>query len=139
MILSATSGRIRIRSPFLKARTLANTAKQCIEDYPGVTEVRSILQTGSIVVRYDTEKVDEQALEAHIERVCTPKKRPKSKQQKTLTKQLNRATKIGMVGSLASSLALGFMGKKKPHIYTGTAFVAFAGLHMAKHYKTLIR
>lgn len=44
-----------------------------------------------------------------------------------------------MMTTLGTSLAFGYLGNKKAHIGFGTAFVAFAGMHILRYQRTLIR
>ncbi len=138
MIVSTVAGRIRIRSNILKAKKRAQRVEQAVSEYPGVSEIRINPSAGSITVLYSPDQVDEHDLEEFIERSCALQ-RPQRKNGSTLARQVNLVTKAGMVSSLATSVALAYTGPKKLHIATGKAFMVFAGLHMLKHYKTLLR
>ena len=139
MIVSAVAGRIRIRSNFLKAKEFARDVQQQAERLPGVSEVRTNPAAGSLVVSYDTRLADVEVLEQELEALCF--RRPPAVQPRNgeLARQVNRATKIGMVTSLGTAVALGFMGRKKAHIGFGTAFLALAGLHIWRNQRTLLR
>ena len=138
MIVSTVSGRIRIRSNILKAKKRALRIEETVKVYPGVNEVRTNPSAGSITVMYAPDEVDETELEAFIEQSCSQQKPHRSKTS-DLARQVNRISKVGMISSLATSVALAYTGPKKLHIATGQAFVVFAGLHMLKHRKTLFR
>lgn len=137
MIVSTLYGRIRIRSKFLKSARACSTAKRCIEEYPGVIEVRANRGAGSLVVRFDEQAVDVGELEERIESICMSASN--GQQNGTLSRRINRVTKVGMISTLAASVACGFAGKKKPHIGFGVAFLGFAGAHIYRHSSRLLR
>jgi copper chaperone CopZ len=138
MIVSEVDGRIRIRAKRLKSSKIANSIKGKVEELEGVHTVRVNPEASSIVVNFDVSVVDTFDLEDQIIEICTPTNGDKTK-HKTLSKRVNQATKIGMMTTLATSLAYGFMGQKKNHILFGKAFVAFAGAHMLKHSGRLLK
>lgn len=139
MIVSTVSGRIRVRSNRLKSKKTAEQIRRQAVQLDGVTEVRINPAAGSLVVGYDTRAVDTVELEDRLEALCLPPAaRPKSGRGRA-SRHLNRATKVGMMATLATSLAYGYLGKKKAHIGFGTAFVAFAGMHMLRYQSTLVR
>jgi hypothetical protein len=139
MIVSTVSGRIRVRSNLLKQKGFARDVQGQAERIPGVSEVRVNPAAGSLVVSYDPRLADTEALEGELEALCfrrPPVPRPANGE---LARQFNRATKIGMVTSLGTAVALGFMGKKRAHIGFGTAFLALASLHIWRNQRTLLR
>jgi hypothetical protein len=140
MIISTVSGRIRVRAPRLKNRQSAEAVRSQAAAIDGVTRVRVNPGAGSLVVTYDTRAVDTDALEERLEALClAPAPKSARPARRTLSRHLNRATKVGMMTTLATSLAYGYLGKKKAHIGFGAAFVAFAGLHMLRYQATLVR
>jgi len=139
MIVSAVSGRIRIRSKLLKSRAFARDVRRGAEGLGGVTEVRTNPAAGSLVVSYDTREADADTLESALEALCLPPSPTPRPARAEISRQLNRATKLGMAASLGAAVALGFMGKKKAHIRFGTAFLALAGMHVWRNQRTLLR
>lgn len=139
MIVSAVAGRIRIRSNLLKARDFSRDVQEQAERLPGVSEVRLNSAAGSLVVSYDTRLADVEVLEQELEALCFRRPTAVRPRNGELARQLNRATKIGMVTSLGTAVALGFMGRKKAHIGFGTAFLALASLHIWRNQRTLLR
>ena len=105
----------------------------------GVTDVRTNPAAGSLVVSYDTRAVDTVELEDQLEALCMPPKPVVNGTKKTISRYANKATKVGMATTLATSLAYGYLGNKKAHIRFGKAFVVFAGLHMLRYQSTLLR
>lgn len=139
MIVSTVTGRIRIRAPRLKARSSAKAIRRDAAGLPGVLDARVNSGAGCLVVRYDPEVVDTEFLEDRLEALCTASVRRVDGGGRTMSRYLNRATKVGMMTTLATSLAYGYLGKKKPHVGFGTAFLAFAGMHMLRYRAGLIR
>jgi copper chaperone CopZ len=139
MIVSAVAGRIRVRSNLLKSREFAQNVQRRAEGLSGVNEVRVNPSAGSIVVSYDASRADIETLESELEALCFRPQSALRPRNADLSRQLNRATKIGMVTSLGTAVAMGFMGKKKAHIGFGTAFLALAGLHIWRNRRTLLR
>lgn len=139
MIVSTIAGRIRVRSNRLKSRKIAQSVEAKVKTLAGVTEVRINGAAASMIVHFNRRSADVEWLEDQIEAICRPQPQAGTKRSSPLSKQLNRATKVGMMSTLATSLAFIALGKKKPHAQFGMAFVAFAGLHMAKHAKLLLK
>ena len=122
MLVSTVSGRIRIRSNRLKQTKFGKAAQREAAAIEGVTDARLNTAAGSLIVSYDTRAVDTEELEDRLEALCSmPATRP-ANGNKTLSKRLNQATKVGMMATLATSLTYGVAGRKKEHIVFGTAF-----------------
>lgn len=138
MISSITDGRIRIKTNRLKNKRVSDSIKGKVEALNGVSAVRTNPGASSIVVHFNKNQVDIEQLENEIFELCSPPKANKKSKPK-ISRRVNQASKIGMMATLSASLVYGFMGKKKPHIYYGSAFVGLAGLHMLKHSKSLIK
>jgi len=139
MIVSEVDGRIRVRANRLKSRKIAGSVKNKIEQIQGVGQVRTNIEACSIIVHYDSKAIDTIELEDKIVEIVTPKGNSTKKKNGKLSQRLGQATKIGMMGTLATSLAYGYIGQKKNHIRYGTAFVALAGMHMLKHSTKLLK
>lgn len=144
MIVSTQKGRIRVRFNKLRSVKVARRAQAEIEKLQGIFSVRENSAACSLIVMFDQNIVDAEKLEDQIMDICIEAAKPvkttvAENKKRKLSKQINQATKIGMVGTLSASLAYGYMGKKKPHIYYGLVFVALAGAHMLRYSKTLFR
>lgn len=139
MIVSTVEGRMRVRANRLKTKKIAESVQEKINTLPGVSSVRINPKACSIVVHFDASKVDSEDLEDQVVDFCTPRANGEKNNGKTLSKRANQATKVGMMATLATSLAYGFMGNKKQHVLYGKVFVAFAGMHMLKHSSRLLR
>jgi hypothetical protein len=139
MIVSTVAGRIRIRSNRLKSSKIAAKIEQRAKQLDGVTDVRINPAAGSLVASYDVLTVETEMLEDALEALCLPPKPANNGTRKTVSRYVNRATKAGMIATLATSLTYAYLGKKKAHIRYGQAFVALVGLHMLRHRSTLLR
>ena len=139
MIVSTVSGRIRIRSNRLKSKKIASKVLREAEALEGVSDVRINPAAGSLVVNYDTRAVETLELEDRLEALCMPPKPKTNGARKTISRYANKATKVGMATTLATSLAYAYLGNKKAHIRFGKAFVVFAGLHILRYQSTLLR
>lgn len=138
MIVSTVSGRMRIRLHRLKSYRISSIAKKNIETLSDVIDVRCNPSAGSMVIRFD-DQTDVELLENQVDRIIREAQSSAQRGRKATGKKINQAVKIGMISSLAGSLIYAAYGKKKAHINYGKAFLAFASLHMLKHYKTLLR
>lgn len=136
MIASTVPGRIRVRTPLLKSSQFSKEVSQKVQNLTGFDKVRTNLKSGSLIVTYHPEQVDEQHIELEVEELCF-KSPPPRKKKNPVSAKVGQVSKIGMIATLIPSIALGFAGKKKLHIYTGVAFLAFAGLHTTRFSKTL--
>ncbi|MGD2118110.1 MAG: hypothetical protein PVG66_07115 [Chromatiales bacterium] len=136
VVVSTVAGRLRVRAKRLKSRRIAEQICEQIRTLPGALEVRANPAAGSIIISFDSEQVDVHELEDAIDELCQP---PAKNAPTGMSRQLNRITKIGMISTLATSVAYGVAGKKKPHVQYATAFLAFAGMHMLRYSKSLLR
>lgn len=103
---------------------------------PGVTGVRINPGAGSIIVNFDDSCIDCESLEDQLLDICQP---PVVKPAFKGKRVINKVAKVGMMTTLATSLAYASVGKKRQHINYGKAFVVFAGMHMLGHAKALLR
>lgn len=139
MIVSTVAGRIRVRSNRLKSARFAESVEKRLRGLEGIADVRTNPAAGSLIVSYDTQRIDTVELEDRLEHWCVPPSNGARNGGRGVSRHLNRATKIGMMATLGTSIAAGFLGNKKAHIGFGTAFVAFAGMHMFRYQGTLVR
>lgn len=139
MIISTSEGRLRIKTNRLKNQRIAQQIKGKVAQLHGVQQVRANPGAASLIILFDQNSQDLTTLEEQVITLCSPPAKRKSRPQRTVSRRLNQASKAGMVATLTASLVYGYLGKKKPHIYYGSAFVGLAGLHMLKHSKTLLR
>lgn len=138
MVVSTLAGRIRVRTPRLKDAARARAACAGAEELAGVTSARVNRAAGCLVVTFDPTAVDPVTLEDRLEALCTGagERRPR---RARLSPMANRITKVGLLTSLGTTLALAAAGQKKAHTAAGVAFVLFASLHALQHRRTLLR
>lgn len=146
MIVSTVNGRMRIRFNRLRSPQIANKAKLEIEAINGIYSCRANPGATSLIIQFNPAEFKIEKLEEHVMQICvqsakktTIKKGSGENSNKKLAKKLNQVTKVGMIGTLTASVAYGFLGKKRPHIYYGVGFLAFAGLHMLRYSRTLFK
>lgn len=137
MIASAVSGRIRVRSNSLKKNTVLSAVKKTIQALDGVKKVRGNPEAGSLIVFYDIEVVSEFVMEELVESICDSG--AASVAPDNNGSRMGQLTKLGMVSTLVPTVAFAIAGKKKYHVYAGTAFLFFAGLHMSRYVERLLK
>ncbi|MFT3663431.1 HMA2 domain-containing protein [Piscinibacter sp.] len=137
-IVSSLPGRIRVRDKTLRdAASLAQIHAQ-VERIAGVSAVESNAVTGSVLLRFDAARLDVAALEARIDRLVDALA-ARAKSQGDRRMRVNKAAKLGMLGSLATSMALVAAGSKKGHAAAGCVFLACLGVHLTTHRRRLLR
>ncbi|RTL19733.1 MAG: hypothetical protein EKK55_18880 [Rhodocyclaceae bacterium] len=138
-IASSSPGRIRIKDPALRRRDCLSRVHKELAPLEGVRELRPNLVAGSIVVFFDHGEVSPAKLEQRIEQALDAALAAPRKARRSIHNRVNRAAKIGMLGSLGASLALAATGNKRWHAVTGGVFVACLGVHLGLHRKALLR
>lgn len=76
---------------------------------------------------------------AHPERYRRVEHRAPPYSKGAVLRRLNGFAKIGMLGSLAASLALAAAGSKRLHAATGGVYLALLGIHLAVHRGRLLK
>ena len=138
-IASSSPGRIRVKDPALRGRDCLSRVHKELAPLEGVRELRPNLVAGSIVVFFDHGEVSPAKLEQRIEQALDAALAAPRKARRSIHNRVNRAAKIGMLGSLGASLALAATGNKRWHAVTGGVFVACLGVHLGLHRKDLLR
>ncbi|MFC5357445.1 hypothetical protein [Azospirillum himalayense] len=152
-IASAVPGRIRVRHPLLRRTDRFQEALGRLETLDAVRVTGSNPAVGSVLLSYDPAVVTpddaRSQVEALLSAVLHPAEAPPSAEapapvveSKPATPELkwriNRAAKIGMMGSMAATLAALGVGKRV-HAGFGTLFVAFMLVHMTVQRKRLFQ
>ena len=141
-IVSSLPGRIRVRDKRLRDQKRLTELKKELSNIAAISALQDDVRTGSVVVSFDANAIEiatlEKYLDAAVDKVLieplTPPPIPK--------KQLNRYSKIAMMGSLTASLALTVARKRRWrrwHAFSGYLFVASVAVHMVIYRKTLFR
>ena len=139
MIISTVTGRVRIRAKALRSSRIADRIAAQIAGVPGVVDVRPNAGAGCVVVTFEPHTLDAETLEDQLEALCRAAERAPRGTSQGLSRQINRATKYGMLATLTTSLAYGYLGRKKAHIGFGAAFLVFAGAHLFRYQNSLMR
>lgn len=156
-LVSALPGRMRLRHPLLRRPGHNRDLAERLATLDGLRVAESSTTAGSLLVLYDPTRVDRAAAEAHAAASAaavlgldtaasdpTPDPAPPPAPQtggrggQSLTRRVNRAAKIGMMGSMAATLAALGVGKRV-HAGAGAVFVALMLVHMAIQRKRLFQ
>ncbi|WP_143339640.1 HMA2 domain-containing protein [Ectothiorhodospira magna] len=157
-IVASIPGRLRIKGEALRREGTRTRLAQDLSSLDGVTDLRPNPQAGSLVVHYDRTGCTKADMEARIHHLIAqhgsvsaasgPKSTaPRSGQrrrsgQRSLRMRVNRVSKIGMLVSLAASLAVAELrprGWKHWHVTTGWGFVACLAVHLLVYRRHLLR
>jgi hypothetical protein len=139
-IVSSLPGRIRIRDKRLRNPARLDRLESELLKIEAISELYPNAGAGSVVVHFDPAEIDTAAFELKIEAaVDAALEAPLSKPKRSMKMRVNRYAKAGMLGSLATSLALAATGQKRWHAVSGGLFVACLGVHLTTHRKSLLR
>lgn len=141
-IVSSLPGRIRVRDKRLRDQARLNELKKGLSKIAAITELQGDARTGSVVVNFDPSAIEIAALETKIDSAVDKVLAEPLTPPLLTKKRINRYSKIGMVGSLAASLALAAARRKHWrhwHALTGYLFVANLGVHLIIYRKSLFR
>lgn len=139
-IVSSLPGRIRIRDKLLLNPARSKQLEATLLRMDGVTAVVSNPGAGSMVIQFDAERTDTPVLEAAVEAaVDSALAAPLPKGKRSAKMRINRYAKAGMIGSLATSIALAASGQKRWHAVTGGIFVACLGVHLSVYRRSILR
>ncbi|AWJ86916.1 hypothetical protein TSH58p_26185 (plasmid) [Azospirillum sp. TSH58] len=153
-IASAVPGRIRVRHPLLRRADRFQEALGSLESLDSVRITGSNPAVGSFLLSYDPAAVAPDDARSQVEALLsavlhpaeapppdTPAPAPAAASKPAapeLKWRINRAAKIGMMGSMAATLAALGVGKRV-HAGFGTLFVAFMLVHMTVQRKRLFQ
>lgn len=141
-IVSSLPGRIRVRDSALRNQARIELIEANLIRIEDILAIDSNIKAGSIVLHFDGAKTDSTALEAKIEQAvdqALSAPLPSSRRPRSVKMQVNRYAKIGMLGSLTTSLALAATGQKRWHAVTGGIFVTCLGVHLTTHRRSILR
>ncbi|EIC30070.1 hypothetical protein Metal_2334 [Methylomicrobium album BG8] len=139
-IVSSLPGRIRVRDNRLRHQARLDILEVELGKIAGITELQANARAGSVVVNFDPGQVDMAFLESQVDAVVDKAlDAPLAKSKRPMKMRVNRYAKVGMLGSLATSLALAATGQKRGHAVAGGLFVACLGVHLTTHRKSLLR
>ncbi|GAA4249754.1 HMA2 domain-containing protein [Azospirillum formosense] len=151
-IASAVPGRIRVRHPLLRRADRFQEALGRLEALDTIRVAENNPAVGSVLLTYDPSVLTPDDARSQVEillsAVLHPAEAPPpdapapALEDKPAAPELkwriNRAAKIGMMGSMAATLAALGVGKRV-HAGFGTLFVAFMLVHMTVQRKRLFQ
>lgn len=144
MICSLLPGRVRLRSPrFRDAETVA-AVNTLLKDQPGFISLENNLNTGSLLIRFDPDQVDQ---EAALAALTLLEEDDDSEEASELYSEaagavpfrLNKdaAEYLGMIGAFVVCLSSGFLRSKGLHVYSGLTLAGLTVQHVVKYRKRL--
>ncbi len=138
-VVSASPGRIRIRDRALRNPGRLAALEAVLAKREGILETSTNPGAGSLVLHFDPRRISIEALETLVDTtldrlLATPAPTGNSRRRQT-----NQLAKIGMLGSLATSLALLATGQKRGHAVAGALFVAGLGVHLSIYRRSIFR
>ena len=152
-IASEVPGRIRVRHPLLRRTDRFQEALGRLEALDAVRVTESNPAVGSVLLSYDPAAVTPEDARSQVEALLSAVLHPAEAAPSPdapapvadskpaapeLKWRINRAAKIGMMGSMAATLAALGVGKRV-HAGFGTLFVAFMLVHMTVQRKRLFQ
>ncbi|PWC44238.1 HMA2 domain-containing protein [Azospirillum sp. TSO22-1] len=142
-IVSAVPGRIRLRHPTLRRSDHHRDVADRLAAVDGLRVAESNPAVGSLLVLYDPAALDPAEAEARVAAVAgldpgaAPAATPASA-MRPMASRINRAAKIGMLGSMAATLAALTVGRRA-HAGAGMLFVALMLVHIVNHRRRLFQ
>ncbi len=143
MICSILPGRVRLRSPrFRDAETVA-AVTALLKGQPGLLSLENNLNTGSLLIRFDPDQVDQAAALAALT-LLEPDDDPEAALEPEseagappFRLSQDAAEYLGMVGAFVVCLSSGFLRAKGLHVYSGLTLAGLTVQHLIKYRKRL--
>ncbi|MCG5243818.1 HMA2 domain-containing protein [Azospirillum doebereinerae] len=141
--VSHLPGRLRLRHPTLRQASRNEALQATLRGWDGVLSVTGNPATGGVLIHYDPVRFPPVDMEARVAATLGAPDAGKAEEAAKkpaafAPRKLNRAAKIGMLGSLSGTLLALAVGKKL-HAAFGVAHLAFLTVHLATHRKQLLR
>lgn len=136
-IVSSIPGRIRIRDKTFADAGRCERLRDAFLALDGVAEVETRPDASSLIVHYDAAAVSPEHMESLADEMIDAEIAA-SRGKRARSMAVNRAAKIGMLASLATSLVLAASGARRAHAITGGLFVGCLGLHLLTHRHKII-
>ena len=149
MICSFIPGRIRLRSPRFKDVETVTALTSLLKDQPGFIGLENNLSTGSILLRYDPEKVDQESalaafdfLENEVDEVGTVAEETvcgcsDSELMERIRQSKDAVEYVSMIGAFMVCTSSAFLRSKGLHVYSGLALAGLTIQHIAKYRRRL--
>lgn len=139
MITSSIDGRLRAIAPGLEKNRVAGSVKRKLSQLPGVKTVNVNTLTGSLLVKYDSEKIHRAEVGNIVEALLISERRKGKRQGLIKRRSIRTIVNYSMLGSFAVSIAGVYMDWKKAHVYFGKVFVAALVVHLLQNDKGLLK
>lgn len=149
-IASHLPGRLRVRHPELRVASRNQVVQDTLRGWDGVRSVTGNPATGGVLIQYDAARIPPEDMVARIRATLWPPVSGNADGRAEIAEpipvptpialswRVNRAAKIGMLGSLSGTLLALAVGKKL-HAAFGMAHLAFLAAHLTVHRKKLLR
>ncbi len=143
-VASSLPGRVRLRGPALRDAALCARLQARVAGWRHVSSLEANPRTGSLLVRYDGNRLDPARFAARIVKVVEQaslmlEPAPARAHGVTSRVRANRHAKRGMLASLAASLLLAGAGLKRWHALSGGLFAASLAVHLWVHRRQVLR
>lgn len=150
MICSFIPGRIRLRSPRFREADNVSALVAILKEQPGMLKIENNPNTGSLLIHYDPEKIDQESalkalalLQTDEERLADDESEPESDCSEAALSlpQINKEAVeyLGMIGAFAVCTSSAFLRSKGLHVYSGLALAGLTVQHIYKYRKRLQR
>ncbi|CAO3432934.1 hypothetical protein [Azospirillum doebereinerae] len=145
-IVSHLPGRLRVRDSALRQASRNELLQATLRGWDGVLSVTGNPATGGVLIHYDPARLPSAEIETRVGATLRPPVsggvNERAEDAKPLPAptvwRMNRAAKIGMLGSLSGTLLALAVGKRL-HAAFGVAHLAFLAVHLTTHRKKLLR
>ncbi|OGS91248.1 MAG: hypothetical protein A2Z95_01965 [Gallionellales bacterium GWA2_60_18] len=155
LIASSLPGRLRLRAPALCNAAKLEALRAIVARWRDVLAVETNPQAGSLLVRYDAARLDRARFEARavaaaekalgvnakgsVKAVADETAAPSHRHGGTQRVRANRWAKRGMLASLAVSLLLAGLGRKRWHALAGGLFLHALAAHLWVHRRRILK
>ena len=149
LLASSVPGRVRLRGAALRSEKALARLQAAVQECAGVTECRTNARVGSVLLRYEPQRVPPAELFARLTEVLPPvpaaaapraaapiaQRRARAQRRR----RINLTTEYGMALTLGASLLAAATGAKGAHVLAGSVFTALLAQHLITYRRTLLR
>jgi len=138
LVVHAHQGKVQIRSDLMRVNGRTQGLARNIRKIEGVENIEAERGSGMVSFTYNPDLYPSQVMEYRVERLlsdcfkCEDRKR-------NAASDMGKVAKIGMGTTMAGMIWTGFRGEKDAHVATGSAFAAFAVIHMVQYINRLFK
>ena len=138
MITSFIDGRVRIKDEAFRLPSLASMVRSILISTEGVKEVAVNQRVGSLLIIYDSSKINIRALIHSLRGYITMSEDIETKKMAKVSrvfKQINvrRIANTGMLASLVMTLFAAAIDFTKVHVAAGLLFLGFWSIHLFRY------